>query len=636
MASFTYNRFSGENFSSQWENFRQKKSFNDDITNSIGQQTMDFSDIISGQTRDFQETLKSASANQVAAMEESTRDVCGSLNNGFNLLSDHLQNVSIGIGEVRSELNSIGSMLDWKLSCIIEYQRLSALLLGNISVLLRIPDIQKERQYHVEQGMKFLKNAFFDKDFYEDSLLNFLKAVNIEPTDFFALHRLGLIYMYSPKSDIEKAEEYFKKAAKYAVAETNSGAIITHNYLADNIGQSLLDQAPTIDTIKLQAAESYLFAGRCCYIQGKMDEAAELAGKGFGLVPLLVEAGFTQAKALAANNNETKASIVLEKVINIDRFYSLKTLEDFDLCPKPEIKSLLKKLQKEATNQANLLIRNCKAQMIDCSNSIDYIAMISSLVNESTYLTSKKAIDLINKINVWNYCEPFKNSNQSSQLDVLVKTINSIFNIQYYKKKESLQYTKIDAYFIDTFINNVTKETQWIFPSSSQINNNPNWTREIKSKEISASVVQFIVAEKSLEDDLQNVNIKFKDLLHQYENENTSHLNFLENERIKTENERIRVENERIKAINKLEQARKDADDENLATSRGKGIIGGIIGLIVGLIGGGIISWIIWGILKIFGLDIGNVGTNLILLAICALCVYIGFEVNFHDTRSKK
>lgn len=437
MSTFYYNRFSNESRESQWSRHIQNQSYIEDVNkyfrDNTKQQTKDFSGIISQQTREFNENIREASREQVLAIQESTNAVCGTLNAGFELLSDNLQDISYSIDELRSEVSAMSSMLNWKLSLLIEHQRITNLLLGNIAILLRIPDIQKERQYHIEQGIKFLKNAIFDSDFYEDSLNNLLKAEKIEPADFFALHRIGLIYLYSPKHlELNKAEEYFKKAAKYAVAETNVGASITTNYLAGDLNKNLTEQGPSIDSIKLQAAEAFMFAGRSYYIQGKLNEAAEYASKAFNLVPQLVEAGFTQAKALAANNNDSQAAIVLEKVINRDRFYSLKTLSDLDLCPRPSILSLLKKLQKEATDKAIDTLHYCKGKIILGSNATEYLNKIERLTNKNTYLTSKKAIDLFEKVKDWQFCEPFKNPNQVNYLNELISMVNSFVNIKYY------------------------------------------------------------------------------------------------------------------------------------------------------------------------------------------------------------
>ena len=164
MATYYYNRFSGESNLSQWNRYIQNQSYIEDVTKSVRdntrQQTRDFSGIISRQTSEFNEAIRSASREQVLAIQESTNAICGTLDTGFELLSDNLQDISYSIDGLRSEVNDMASMLDWKLSLLIEQNRITNLLLGNIAVLLRIPDIQKERQYHIEQGIKFLKTQY--------------------------------------------------------------------------------------------------------------------------------------------------------------------------------------------------------------------------------------------------------------------------------------------------------------------------------------------------------------------------------------------------------------------------------------------------------------------------------------------
>lgn len=430
MAAFYYNRFSDENYSLQWSKHIQTNAYLGDITNSVGQQTKDISGMVSQQTRDISNTIQESSSEQIAAIQESTSAVCGNLESGFNLLSEHLSEISYGIGEIRSELNAMSSMLDWKLSLLVEQQRISNLLLGNLAVLLRIPDRQKERQYHIEQGIKFLKNAIFDNYFYDDSLNNLQKAEVIEPTDFFVLHRIGVIYLYSQKHlNLAKAEEYFKKSAKYAVAEIYSGASITTNYLSGDVSKSLSGQTPTIESIKLQAAEAYLFAGRCCYIQGKFDESADLAGKAFNLVPQMAEAGFTQAKSLSANNNEAQAAAVLEQVIRTDRFYSLKTISDLDLSPKQSIRNTLEKLKQEALKESSERLNICKSKIQANSQGNELLKQIETLVNAKSFLTSKKAIDLLNKINSYSFQEAIQ-KNTSGKWESAIKPMTFNYSIE--------------------------------------------------------------------------------------------------------------------------------------------------------------------------------------------------------------
>lgn len=398
MATFFYNRFSHESYKSQWQRYIQNQSFADDITKSVGQQTNDFSVIISSQTREIQDSINSASNEQKLAIQESTKAVCGTLSSGFELISNNLNEISFGIENVRYEINEMASMLDWNFSLVIEQQKISNILLGNIGVLLRIPDIQKERQYYIEQGLKFFKNACFDNDMYDDALNNFIKAESIEHSDYFTLHRIGMIYLHSPKLlDIEKAEDYFKKAAKYAIVESHEGACISKN--------DLNEFESKIGDIKLQAAESYLFASRCCYIQGKFEEAAILAGNSYRLVPDMVEAGFTQAKALSAAEKISDAIMVLKSVIETDRFFSIKVLSDFDLNSKKEVNILLEELRNSAISQLDFKVSEIKNKLNIQSDYRYLIDRLENYLSKNNYLNALAGLDILKN----EYCWTIKN-----------------------------------------------------------------------------------------------------------------------------------------------------------------------------------------------------------------------------------
>ncbi len=324
----------------------------------------------------------------------------------------------------------MASMLDWKLSLLIEEQKITNILSGNIAILLRIPDFQKERYDYVEKGIRFFKNAIYDPDLYENSLKYLLKAEEKEPEDFYVLHLIGLIYLYSHKHlDLPKAEIYFKQAAKYAIVETNDGANVTTNFLRGDVNKNLISQEPTNDYIKLQAAEAYMYAGRCCYIQGKFNDAAELAGKAFRIVPQMVEAGFTQAKALSANNSVIQAATILESVINTDRLYSLITLFDLDLAPKEPIRKTLEKIRRQALTEASERYNRCKAKILSDSKAKELLNKIELLINRNTFLDSKQAIDLLDKKINYSFDEALE-KNSLGKWEYKVKPMNLIFPIE--------------------------------------------------------------------------------------------------------------------------------------------------------------------------------------------------------------
>lgn len=511
MATFYPQILSNESLSQQWQRYLQNKP----LINNV-------EDIIENQTKEYKDIIEHSTSQQIQALESSTEAICGSLNDGFELLSDNLHEISYGIGELRSELNQMSSMLDWKLSLFIEQQRISNLLLGNLAVLLRIPDIQKERQYYIEQGIKFLKNSYFDSDFFQDSLNNLLKAETIEPSDFFALHRIGLIYMYSQKHlDLQKAEEYFRKAAKYAVAETNSGSGITTNFLATDINKNLLSQVPTIDSIKLQAAESYLFAGRSCYIQGKFSEAAELASKSFSLVPTLAEAGYTQAKALSADNKVAQASTVIRSVIKVDRFYSIKVVTDLDLSPKQEIKDVLERIRQETYNEAINLLSECKRNMVLESMVIEEITGIENLISRKSFLHCKKAIDLINKKETRAFSDITRTDNIDNYKENRnIDDLNNSLNVICKKVKYPGSYiSKIKILF-----DFLSENTQWNFPNSL-VTVDLGFNNKYESKKINSSIIEYLKQEKEYFDKLVTAKALIAKVLQEIDEDDTKRRN---------------------------------------------------------------------------------------------------------------
>ena len=385
MATFHPEPLSDESHSQQLQRYYQQRP----LINNV-------EEIIQTQTEEYKKIAEQSSQEQVQAMQESTEAVCGTMDRGFELVSDNLRDLSYGLCDIKSEISGMSSMLGWNFSLLIEQQRISSILLGNVVEILKIPDIQKERQYYIEQGLKFLQNALLDDDFFEDALQNFLKSESIEPRDYFVLQRIGLIYYHSSKhKDLKSAEEYFLKAGKYAVASMKITEMGSPNLLQNHLDQKYYH--------RIDAAESYMFAGRSCYLQCKYSEAAEYSGKAFSLNPDLVEAGFTQAKSLAASNNELQAAGVLEKVIELDRFYSIRTLSDRDLCNKPPIHSLLKRLRIEATKKASDFVGDCKKKMIPDSMALKFLLQMEKLIEQNSFLTSKEVLDHCNKVQEYRF-----------------------------------------------------------------------------------------------------------------------------------------------------------------------------------------------------------------------------------------
>jgi hypothetical protein len=460
MATFYYDRFSSENINSQWTKHLQTNAYIRDIDG-----------IVKKNRQELEATIQNSSSEQVKAIQQ----VCGKIDDGFAEVSYHLRSINTNISELRGEINEMAAIFDWKLSMLIEEQRLTNQLLGHIAKLLRIPDSQKQRVYFIEQGLKYLKNAILEdinSSFFSDALEGFKEAEKIERKDYITLNRIGQIHLYSKKYlDIPVAEEYFLKSARESYAEAIAGGTTTSLNLLPNGNQStsyydsqfpyevearlkkvckeqgiltatkiiydefgwdlkkakdymdkLASQMKKSDSSAnqnsnialnnpfiLATAESYLYASRACYLQQKLTEASAYAEKAYKLIPEFVEAGFEQAKYLAANNQENEAVKVLETVIEKDRFYSIKTMNDQDLSTKPAILKMLERLQQKVVTKAKTELEKCKGIMNPRSKARELIAEIEYHILKNNFISGMKALDILTVRHTLTY-KDYKNS----------------------------------------------------------------------------------------------------------------------------------------------------------------------------------------------------------------------------------
>jgi hypothetical protein len=164
--------------------------------------------------------INQASTKQVNAINKLSRE----LTSGLDIISNQLN-------QVNQNLYFINKNLD----LLIEQQRMSHILLSDISDLLKIADYEKERQHHIELGLKFFNNAQNNSELYLDALEEFLKAEALMKQDYFVLNKIGYIYLYAENLiNPKKALDYFLRAAKYSSAENDKKSIRTFNALIVN------------------------------------------------------------------------------------------------------------------------------------------------------------------------------------------------------------------------------------------------------------------------------------------------------------------------------------------------------------------------------------------------------------------
>lgn len=245
---------------------------------------------------------------QVLAIEASTSRICGEI----EAVESRLRQLS----RQQAETNKILSKMDQRMALALEEQRIGNVLLENIGMLLRIPDSQKQRQHHIEMGLKFFNNARKDSDLYQDAVNELLAAEALLPGDYFVLHRIGMLYLYAPPLlNLTKAAEYLLKAGKYAAVESDPEAIRLGNIIQRSVIRSFTAQADAGPAeIGLMAADSYHHAAAAQYALGNFSEAVKMIEKAIAIQPKAWVHSFFKAKYLAAAGQSDAAVEVLRSL----------------------------------------------------------------------------------------------------------------------------------------------------------------------------------------------------------------------------------------------------------------------------------------------------------------------------------
>ena len=155
------------------------------------------------------------------------------------------------------------------------------------------------------------ERAYFNC-WYEEALADFFEAEKCNYPDFSVHRSIGSIFLYHV-IDLEKAHEYFLKAAKYAQPCDAS-----------------------------HAAEAQYFVGIACALQQKFEEGLEHLQRALSLNPYLYEAQYQKACLAALLGDTTMAVESLETAIKGDPRYYERTRQNqiFDRA-RPQVEALL-------------------------------------------------------------------------------------------------------------------------------------------------------------------------------------------------------------------------------------------------------------------------------------------------------
>lgn len=288
--------------------------------------------------------------------------------------------------------NLVGNGFD----LVVENLKIALCYLSELKDLSKLDDDEKKRGRLIEKGLMYLKNANeedpFHSAFYGDALDCFICALEIDDKDFFSLYRIGLIHLnWKGHIDLQVAESNFKKAARYALAESRIDGTNSTHYLLPNCLHK--------DGLKLESAQALLYASIACYWQDKVTEAIDLARKSWETYHTFYRAGFYLCKYLAKNNQVKEASKWIRSVIKKDRNFFKESKDDPDLNSKTEILAVLEKLHKDVIDDVRLKYALCKDVSSPVANQ--YLDLVRGKMVSGVYADARDAIDIMVGIRRW-------------------------------------------------------------------------------------------------------------------------------------------------------------------------------------------------------------------------------------------
>jgi tetratricopeptide (TPR) repeat protein len=319
--------------------------------------------------------INQASQEQVQAINQLGQ----AIGRGMNVLSNQM-----------SDINKSLIFLNRNIDIQIEQQKLGNLLLQNIAELLRVPDSEKERQHCIELGIKFFVNASKDEDLFSDALEQLLKAESLMKQDYFVLHRIGCIYLYVEKYiNPEKALDYFNRASKYALVESDSKAARLANVLTNNFKTVNSDLNNSGKTIGLLAADSFEKAAFAAYVLGRFSDAVIYQSKALKFNDN-TKNRFLLAKYQVRSGETTDGVNNLDKCVDDDPVYSVATFKEIDLINEPEVLHLLKGKNLAINEKIDILIK--KLKNLESTEAVSIVKELIDLKEKSYEIKVSKYI----------------------------------------------------------------------------------------------------------------------------------------------------------------------------------------------------------------------------------------------------
>ena len=341
-------------------------------------------------------SISEASSQVGRKIQSAASLITSSLDNGFTLMNQrmcevndtlHIVNANIIEGNrlqarTNQEIQSFNKNMVVALSAInanisqatnvlrYQLQQVSTVLQAILDEL-KIPESQRERRYHIEEGIKYFNMGMKTGDclYFEDALDEFNTAISIEKKDFFSWYYIGMIHLYSQSHiDIENAISAFDRYFHYAAALP--------------VKHELFDEA-------------LLMKAECFYLNDNINEAfrtieniltnsirASLRG-----VKYLSATGITEKQIMAVN--------IFKGLVEKNPYVFMQVLEDCDIVSNEYLISFIKEYCEKTRDEIKGLLAVFNNELEKLKQyPASYCKDIYEEVNSLISLVSKKLIDI--------------------------------------------------------------------------------------------------------------------------------------------------------------------------------------------------------------------------------------------------
>ena len=286
--------------------------------------------------------LKESSSIVAKKIQSAANLITASLDDGFSLMNQRMYEVNEALQTVNAniiegnrlqartnqEIQSLNKNMVIALSIInsnisqatnvlkCQLQQVSAVL-QVILEELKIPESQRERRYHIEEGIKYFNMGMKTGDclYFDDAFDEFNTAISIEKKDFFSWYYIGMIHLYSKNHvDIEKAKSSFEKYFHYAAALP--------------VRHELFDEA-------------LLMKAECLYIEQNAEDAFKVVE---GILGNSIKASLRGVKYLSAMKSSDKQMMavnIFKGLVNKNPYIFMQILEDGDIISNDYIISFI-------------------------------------------------------------------------------------------------------------------------------------------------------------------------------------------------------------------------------------------------------------------------------------------------------